>query len=461
MNMRQSDHAAPGSRKKALFIAYEFPPMGGIASVWKTKYAKFLPSLGWEPVIISVRGAPTTIPDPGLEEDLPQGLSIRRTFSLEPTRLIRQIKKCQAKRRGERVSGKGPRSIVFSYTGLPFDLVATIKAFFIPDEKIGWLPFALPAAVKAAREPDVKVIFSSSPPYTAHLVALACKRLTGLPWVCEFIDPWVDYTHFKPLTPLNQWINRWLEGCIVRHADAVVAAMPGIVDGFKSRYKDVSVERYHVITYGYDPDDFSREVGLNKEFTITWIGSVFGDRSPQGLLKAVRGLLDGGDIDPNNFRLSFVGTTDVASYRLIKDSGIDEVVEMTGFVSYKESIEKMRSSHLLAMQLAPGRDTEFVYTGKMFEYFGAGRPTLALAGEGATKKLIEKLSAGVVVAPYDVEAICEAILYYYTLYRAGEEFSVDHPDIPELFEREKQTARLASIFDEVSGTGPKKSQGRD
>jgi len=441
----------PGAKKKSLFIAYEFPPMGGIASLWKTKYVKFLPAYGWEPVIISVREVPTNIPDPELGNDLPPNLLIRRTFSLEPTRLVRQVKKWRGKLRNKGDDALNVGSIVFSYTGLPFDVVTKIKALFIPDEKVGWLPFALPAAVKAARDPGIKVIFSSSPPYTAHLVALACKRITGLPWVCEFIDPWVDYTHFKPLTPFNQWMNRWLEGCIVRNADAVVAAMPGIVDGFKSRYKDVQAERYHVITYGYDPADFRGEVKLNKEFTITWIGSVFGGRFPRGLIEAVRGLLDEGKIDPSDFKLSFVGTTDVASYRMIEQAGIDEVMEMTGFVSHKESIKKMRSSQLLVMQLAPGRDTEFVYTGKMFEYFGAGRPTLALAEEGATKELIEKLNAGKVVNPDNVEAIREAILYYYALYKAGEDFRFDHPDIAELFDREKQTAMLAEIFDEVSG----------
>jgi glycosyltransferase involved in cell wall biosynthesis len=200
---------------------------------------------------------------------------------------------------------------------------------------------------------------------------------------------------------------------------------------------------------------------MESKFTVTWIGSVYSDRCPHGLLRAVREILDQGFIDSGDFTLLFVGTMDVESHRAVMEAGLGEVVEMTGFVSYRESIKRMRSSHLLLLQVAEGRESEMVYVGKMFEYFGAGRPTLALAGEGATAMLIEKLRAGIVAGPDEVEAIREAIMYYYTLYKAGEEFRVDNPEIPQLFDRKKQTARLASIFDEVSRTGQKKRQGRD
>lgn len=434
--------------RKVLVIAYEFPPMGGIASVWKAKYVKFLPRFCWEPLVVSVRDAPTNIPDRGLLDDLPPGLEVTRTFSLEPTRVVRLLKRGHGAAAGERQRNDEGKDVIFSYTGLPFDVVAAIKAFFIPDEKVGWLPFALPAALRLIRERSPRVIFSSSPPYTAHLVAMACKRVTGLPWVCEFLDPWVDYTHFKPLTPINAWANLWLEGAIVRGADAVVGAMPGIIEGFRSRYHDVREDRYHVITYGFDPADYAEEVEFRDRFTVTWIGSVFAERRPRGLVAAVRKLLEEERISPADFRLSFVGTMDLDSLRMVSEAGIDEVVEMVGFVTYRESIRRMRSSHLLTFQLAEGRDARFVYTGKMFEYFGARRPILALVGEGATRELIEELGAGVAVDPRDVEGIAAALMEFITRFRAGDELWVDNPRLDE-FNREKQAGMLAAVLDAV------------
>lgn len=436
------------SARRALVIAYEFPPMGGIASVWKAKYVKFLPRFGWEPLVVSVRDAPTNIPDRGLMDDLPPELQVVRTFSLEPTRLVRMLKRWRGADTGEEGRSGENKSVVFSYTGLPFDVVAKIKAFFIPDEKIGWLPFALPAALRLIRERSPQVIFSSSPPFTAHVVAMACKRITGLPWVCEFLDPWVDYTHFKPLTPLNAWADLRLEKAMVGGADAVIGAMPGIVEGFRSRYRDVGEDRYHVITYGFDPSDYAGEVELPERFTLTWIGSVFAGRSPVGLVAAVRKLLEEGKVSPADFRLSFVGTMDRESLKMVSEAGIDEVLETAGFVTYRESIRRMRSSHLLTFQLAEGRDTRFVYTGKMFEYFGARRPILALAGEGATRELIEELGAGVAVDPLDVEGICDAIMGFIARFRAGDEMWVDNPRLED-FDRERETGMLAAIFDSI------------
>lgn len=434
---------------KVLIFAYEFPPVGGIASVWRTKYVKFLPRFGWESLVVSARDIPTNISDGGLLDDLPSGLEVTRTFSVEPTRLIRLLRRLFRGNRGQQMAGEESKKVVFSYTGLSFDLVAKIKAFFIPDEKIGWFPFALSAALRLVRENSPQVIFSSSPPFTAHLIAMACKRITGLPWVCEFIDPWVDYTLFRPLSRFNEKANQWMERAIVRYADAVVGAFPGIVEGFQSRYRDVHNSRYHVITYGYDPDDYAEAVILRDRFTVTWIGSVFAGRSPEGLIAAVKRLLDEGEISAENFRLSFVGTMDVATLKLVEESGIDEVVEVAGFVTYKESIRRMRSSHLLTFQLAEGMDSKIVYTGKMFEYFGARRPILALAGEGATKMIIEETGAGVALDPHDVEGIREALMDFISRFRAGDELWVENPRLEE-FDRERQTGVLAGILDEAA-----------
>jgi glycosyltransferase involved in cell wall biosynthesis len=426
--------------------------MGGIASVWLSKYVKYLPLFGWEPVVVTVKDAPTTIPDPSLGGDLAAELDLRSTFSLEPTRLIRLIRRLHGHAEQGGAEEKDPPHVVYSYTGLPFQLVTRIKGIFVPDEKIGWAPFALWAALEAIREGGVKLVFSSAPPYTSHLVAMACRRLAGLPWVAEFRDPWVDYPHYQPLTAFHGRLILGMERKMAEKADRLVCAMPGIVDGFGRRYGQDVAGKCALLTYGYDPDDFVGGVELDDRFNLTWIGSVYGDLYPRGLLQAVRRLLDRGHISADDIRVCFVGTMDLESSRAVAGAGLEGVVEMTGFLSHHECIERMRSAHVLLQQLARGRMSEILYTGKMFEYFGSGRPILTLAGEGDTGDLVERLGAGIVVDPGDIEAICRAVMDYYRLYKAGKGFKVDNPDIPDLFDRKKQTERLANIFDEVSGS---------
>jgi len=446
--------------KKVLIMAYEFPPMGGIPSVWVTKYVKFLPAFGWRPVVLTVKDAPTNLLDKSLEDDLPQGLYVRKSFSLEPTRLVRWVRSIRNRKKEENGRDQAG-SVIHSYTRLPFNVLKKIKAFMIPDEKIGWFPFALRAALKVVRDTGPAVIFSTSPPYTTHLVAMACQRLTGLPWVCEFRDPWIDFPHYEPVTMFNRALVRWMERSTVARADVVIAAMPGIIEGFKARYGDEIANKCRVITNGFDPDDYSGEVGLEERFTITWIGSIYGELYPRALLEAASRLIEDKEIPGSDLRIRFVGTMDVESYESIMKAEPKGVVEVLGFVDHRDCIEYMRSSHLLTLKLAEGKMSEILYTGKMFEYLGCGRPILAMVGEGDTCHFLKNLGVGVVVKPDDIQEIYDAILHYYSLYRSNSMPSMDDPDVLRKFNRKRLTGELAQIFNEVAEDNKTNVEGWD
>ena len=68
-----------------------------------------------------------------------------------------------------------------------------LRAFVLwPDGGLGWVPFAFFAAMRAVRRDQPEVVFSTSAPYGAHLVALLVSRLTRLPWVADFRDEWAS-----------------------------------------------------------------------------------------------------------------------------------------------------------------------------------------------------------------------------------------------------------------------------
>lgn len=433
--------------KHVLIVTYEFPPMGGIAAVRISKYVKYLPHYMWEPVVVTVNDAPTNIPDPELLEEIPPGLEIHRTFSLEPTRLVRVMRQFSRTGRGEKEDEDV--NAAYSFTGLPFGLLTKIKGLFIPDEKIGWLPFALASSLRAVRQGGAEAIFSSSPPVTAHLAAMACKRFTGLPWVCEFRDPWVDNPHYDPISGVHRRIFRSIEEAVVRACDALVYAAPGIGEGFKSRYGEEIGAKGHLITNGFDPDDFAGQVALDPECSFSWIGSVYKDLYPGSLMDAVKKVLQSSLAAKDELVVRFIGTFDLESLRRLEESGLRDEVDVTGFLAHRECIERMRSSRILLLQLADGKMSEILYTGKMFEYFGARRPILAMVGEGATKKLIEETGAGVVVNPHDEKGMEEALMGFISRFRAGDELWVDNPLLDE-FDREKQTGMLAGILDRLT-----------
>lgn len=436
---------------RVLIITYEFPPRGGVCSVRTSKTVKYLPRFGWEPVVLTVLDTPSNLTDTALVEELAEDLQVHRSYSIEPTRLLRAMKRFLARSSDTETEGASNSDILYSYTGLPLGTIEKIKAFAIPDEKIGWYPFALASSLATIRKTGAEVIFSTAPPFTTHLIAAACKRLSGLPWACEFRDPLVDYTRAEPPIAIRKRIDCCLESYMLHRADAVICTTQETADGFKQRYADIGEERYHVITGGFDRDDFAWSPPLEEKFTMTWIGTMFGSRLPQALFTTVRDMLHDGSLSPVDFKLSIVGTMDVESFRFVQDLGLEDIVELTGFVEHRESIRRMQASHLLLVKLGKGKESEIIYPAKIFEYFASRRPILALVHEGATADLIRRMGAGTVIKPDDKTAIRDAILDNYSRFKRGCMSTMGDIDMIAEFDKEMLSGKLAHIFDLITG----------
>ncbi len=39
--------------KRVLIVAFDFPPQGGTGAIRMTKFAKYLPEFGWQPVVVA------------------------------------------------------------------------------------------------------------------------------------------------------------------------------------------------------------------------------------------------------------------------------------------------------------------------------------------------------------------------------------------------------------------------
>ena len=70
----------------------------------------------------------------------------------------------------------------------------------VSDQEAGWAPFAERQPEKSSECGRVQAIYTTSTPYTAHLIGLRLKRRFGLPWVADFRNPWVANTAVKPPT---------------------------------------------------------------------------------------------------------------------------------------------------------------------------------------------------------------------------------------------------------------------
>ena len=75
--------------KKALLITYFFPPSASTGAIRPMKFVKYLPQLGWQPVVLTCK-KPFDFgvsKNPELLKEIPEGVKVFRTFTFEPLNL--------------------------------------------------------------------------------------------------------------------------------------------------------------------------------------------------------------------------------------------------------------------------------------------------------------------------------------------------------------------------------------
>src|SRR5678815_614782 len=85
-----------------------------------------------------------------------------------------------------------------------------LSLLLVGDAYLGWIPPATLAGLKATRGHRVRHLLSSGPPWTCHLVGLLLSRITGLPWIAHFRDPW-SQARVSPEKGLPMRVNAALE----------------------------------------------------------------------------------------------------------------------------------------------------------------------------------------------------------------------------------------------------------
>src|SRR5689334_12410124 len=188
-------------------LCYFFPPLGGGGVQRSAKFAKYLPSFGWRPLVIAAAPNKRNLIEQGrdetLLEELPQTIEVERCRSFELSHLYSGLTKFRA------------RKALFE--------VERLIPFLHMDYKLGWAPAALRSARRMIARRAPNVVYTSSPPYSSHLVGLRLKRTLGLPWAADFRDPWTRSAEYRPATRLHGWIDARLEGRLLGEADAVIA----------------------------------------------------------------------------------------------------------------------------------------------------------------------------------------------------------------------------------------------
>jgi len=256
--------------KKVLFLCYYFPPMGMGGTQRSAKFVKYLPAFSWKPIVVSVKDVEYYAKDETLLDEIGT-TEIIRTESLDPLRLFARF----ANKRKQDIESPEIESSKRTSKLLNFLNQIIVGWLLIPDSKILWLPFALKASLKLIKTQKIGIVYTTSPPHSAHLGGLIIKLMTGVKWVADFRDDWTGGESQPCPTIFHRFINRLLEKLVLKSAVRVIAMCDHLTHNLKKKNGyQFQINKFNTITNGYDRDDFSGllNVPLHSRFTITHCG---------------------------------------------------------------------------------------------------------------------------------------------------------------------------------------------
>lgn len=421
------------SERRILMISYYYAPIENPGTRRVGAFVRYLPQYGYRAVALTTSSY-------GALADDEERLVFRAPDVMDVGRwLARRIKKVQPTVVSE------PLSPIVTPDSM---LSRALERILIPDIHIGWLPGAVLRGRQLLRTGTFRAIFSSSPPPSSHLVALALKRLSGLPWVADFRDGWT----FEPpdpatlSSPARLRIERALERAVVLGADRIVTVNQVLADDLRCRYPTATVV---VISNGYDPAEVAtlRPHTKGKRLQIVHTGALARSRSHtrvSGLMAALDRLQQTQSSMLTDLEICFIGNLGTTERKALARNGCQSCITVEGPIPHRETLQRQVEADVLLLITAPNAIS--VTTSKLFEYLASGRPILALTGRSAAAALIEEFNAGIVVAPDDVDGICQALEWFYDRWLANDLPTRVDPRV-QRFDRRNLTGELAKVFD--------------
>ncbi len=477
------DDGASGSGRTILVLAYRWPPQGGGGVQRTLKLAKYLSHLGFRVVVHTVSNPYASSWDPTLQWEVPPDVTVYRTPTIEyesvrfaAVRLAARVRAAlpggsrkpsapgdqagataSARQRADGVAPAGTRAERRRRGRLRRLEDWFWSRVLVPDAQIVWAGFAYLAGLYIARREKPDLLYSSSPPNSVNVLALALVRRLRIPWIADFRDPWTDGVRrqqWYPDHPRRRRREEDWERAVLETANHVLVTAEPTRDRFLQKYPDCPSERVHVLTNGFDPADFApTEIGrrvLGSGFLhLSLAGNVetMFDLGP--FLFAVRELLVADPEARRVLRINFLGTRRQRRYdKAIAEYGIGDVVRFHAYMPHERVVRAIRESQALMLCQVPAQESGGVkLPGKMFEYLFTRKAILALTIPGPTASILDRAGVGRVVNPSDVAGIQAELAQFLDEFRHGGIRPTVDEEVIRTFDRRVQSKRVARLID--------------
>lgn len=375
--------------KKVLMICYYYPPAQCAAIYRSCQFTKYLPKNGWQPIILTTNVYGNLFSDTNKKiYRTPDILSIRNKILFAITRKKRKI------------------SYIAEETKQHFWKKFLLDYFFIPDIQITWVLFSIYKAIKIIKKYKINLIYTTSPPESAHILGFIIKKLTHKRWVADFHDSWT-FDPLKPILLKSKFrfnIENYLEKKVFSLADHLILNTECVENIYKNKFPQWR-KKMSCIPYGYDHKEIEKvkknlSIKKNTKFILIHTGCICArcvEPNLTPLWNVLKELKIEGKISANDFVIRFVGHIATKIKEEVKKFNIADIVEFIDYVPHEEAIRYMLLSDvLLVLDRISNNPGTYIHS-KLYDYIGVGKPILAILSKGASEELIKKYKLGKVV----------------------------------------------------------------
>jgi glycosyltransferase involved in cell wall biosynthesis len=403
------------------------------------KYAKYLPEFGWEPIILTVEHPTSPANDNSLLNFIPNETKIFKTSTFEPFNFYRLIT-------GRKKDETLPKDIIVKKPNekISEKISRLIRAnLFVPDARVGWIPFLVKEGMRIIRSENIGILFSTSPPHSVQLGARILAKKSGLPWIADLRDPWIEAyweSEIQRITFIHR-LNENFEKKVLRSADMISTVSEGFVNLFSKKVSN----KYEVFYHGFE--FINTETATSKSFKIIYLGNMSKYQSPLPLFKALKKF-------PahikKNIDILIVGRV-YTGFEKLRNEFDDLEINIQDYMPYNAAMKfSKQASLLLLINPTPVYGSALIPV-KIYDYIALRKPIIAIGTKGGRlEQVFIETKCGKIFENTDQIDIYKFLKSEYTYWEKWGNRLLKDDKILDKYRVENNVRRLAELFESIS-----------
>ena len=358
--------------KKALILAYDFPPFNSIGAQRPHAWLKYFKDFGLDPIVVTRHwDIEITGPD---DCNLP---SKNKRVTEETNEFGKIIRAPFFPSLRDRLISKTDLPTVFFRKGLSVWQLLTEHFIHSSDNK---RPI-YEAARAYLKDHKVDVIIACGEPFVLFRYAADLSKEFNTPWIGDYRDGWSTnyrWDDAKFYGIIQKSVQQKVEKRVTATATLLTTAAPSFSERL-SALTGRKTEDIPVVYNGYFEDKFEglEETPLKSTFSVTHAGTLYYFQRVETFLAGLNIFLDknpNAEIETTFYGLNYYP----AQIDRIKKAAGKAKVFFTDKVPHERMLKELASSHLQLLLATPEKHQVY---GKVFDYIASGRPTLMVEND--------------------------------------------------------------------------------